>query len=102
MPIYLLSAVYRVLSADANLEEINSAPGKYAKLLGRLVQLIKKDLPGACYIAILEIVKHFERFNPKYADFELEAKINDSLLGFLETFETLFEGKIRNSENFNF
>ena len=65
---------------------------QYAKLLKRIIRLIAKDLPGACYISILEIAKAFNRQNPRWADIDLEAKISSSLKEFLSDFENLFKG----------
>ena len=93
MPIYILSTVYNVLLADANQPDILLNITLYSKILKRLLGLVKMDLPGACYIAILEIVKGFNRFNPRWEDFEIEAKVNSTLKEYLDDFENMFKGK---------
>lgn len=94
MPIYLLSTAYNVLLADANQPDIILNITQYSRILKRLLKLIKMDLPGACYVAILEILKAFNRFNPRWEDFEIEAKVNSTLKEYLDDFENMFKGKL--------
>lgn len=92
MPIYILSAIYNVLLAEANQDDILLDISQYAKLLKRIVKLLAKELPGACYISILEILKAFNRENPRWADIDLEAKVTSSLKEYLSDFENIFKG----------
>lgn len=94
IPIYMISTIYNVLLAEANQDDIVMDVTRYSKILKQLVDLLKKDLPGACYTAILEIIKAFNRFNPRWEDFEIEAKIKSTLRDYLNDFENVFKGKL--------
>lgn len=102
MPIYLLSTTYNVLLADANQPDILLDITQYSRILKRLVRLIKIELPGACYLAILEILKAFNRFNPRWEDFEIEAKVNSTLKEYMDNFEHMFKGKFPPLNPFNY
>ena len=93
VPIYMISTMYNIMLADANQDDVILDITQYCKILKRLIQLLKKDMPGACYTAILEIIKAFNRFNPRWEDFEIEAKINSTLKEYLDDFENVFNGK---------
>jgi phage pi2 protein 07 len=93
MPIYILSAIYNVLLADANQPNILMDISQYAKVLKRIVKLIANELPGACYLSILEILKAFNRQNPRWTDMDLEAKVTSTLKDFLSDFENIFKGE---------
>lgn len=94
MPIYLLSTLFNILLAEANQDDIVLDITQFSRVLKKLLRLMKSDLPGACYITILEIVKSFNRFNPRWEDFEIEAKINITLKEYLDDFENMFKGKL--------
>ena len=94
MPIYILSTVYNVLLAEANQADILLDLSQYSKILKRIVKLLANELPGACYISILEILKAFNRENPRWADIDLEAKVTSTLKDYLSDFENLFKGEL--------
>lgn len=93
MPIYIISTCYNILSAEANQDSILLDLSQYAKLLKRFVKLLAKELPGACYLSILELLKLTNRENLRWPDIDLEAKITSTLKEYLSDFENIFMGK---------
>lgn len=91
IPIYLLSAFYNILCAEINENDIEENIFKYGKIMKRILKLFLKPLPGACYIAILEVIKHFQKTSSKWREMDLEGKVTDTLNEYLADVESLFK-----------
>lgn len=91
IPIYLMSAFYNIISAEVNEKEIEDDIYKNGKLLKRLLSMFKRSLPGAFYIAVLEVIKHFQKHSGKWKELELEGKITDTLNAYLADVDGTFK-----------
>lgn len=91
MPIYLMSAFYNIICGEINEKAIMKNIYTYGKLLKRLLILFPQPLPGAFYIAVLEVIKYFQRRDIKWKEIDLESKANDTLSKYLADVEGTFK-----------